>query len=168
MKKEVLKKWAVVLLLGLTGAACGTDSDSGSEYDPDKESESSSAESEYSYPTSSGSSSGVAVYGGGSITVEQPGNPDAYEYNSQNCSSLFISDHTIANSCLRRITTWESVYSCRSKIAEFMTKYAGVRCRAEVTTGSSTVGINMLYDVDSTMGETLKRIDELLAEKASY
>ena len=169
MKKEVLKKWAVVLLLGLTGAACGTDS--GSEYDPDTENESSSAESEYSYPTSpggaSGSSSGVAVYGGGTITVEQPGNPDAYEYKSQNCSSTFILDHSIASSCLRTITTWESVYSCRSRIADFMVKYAGVRCRAEVTTGNSAVGVDMLYDVDSRMGETLKRMDELLAGNAS-
>jgi len=81
---------------------------------------------------------------------------------------LLISDHTVANPCLRRITTWESVYSCRSKIADFMVKYAGVRCRAEVTTGSSTVGVDMLYDVDVRMGETLKRMDEILAGNASY
>jgi hypothetical protein len=155
MKNGTFKNWVLILLLGLAGAACGTDSGPGSEDETGSESDFSSSESESPYPTA------------GVVNVNQPGIPDAYDYNSRNCSSLFIYEYNLLTSCLRKIVTLEDAYACRSKVTDFQSKYVGVRCMAEVSSGSSGAGVDTLVDVDSRMADILKILDEALAGASS-
>lgn len=154
MKKEVLKKWAVVLFLGFASAACGTDSGTGSGAETDSEMEASM----------DGDSSVYGATGGNS----QPGNPDAYIPGTQSCSDVFISGYNGIQNCLTAMGTVEDAQLCRTRIVSFQDTYAGVQCWAVSVSKTTGVKTRTLVDVDTRMDDLLDIIDKAIDSAYYY
>jgi len=89
---------------------------------------------------------------------DRPGNSDAYQFGTSDCSSQFIRDYKAVGLEGKQMTTKDDVQAWRNTVTSFRDKYQGVRCDASVGGKRETI------DASSTADETLKKIDDFLAK----
>lgn len=89
---------------------------------------------------------------------DQPGNKDAYQGSSSNCSAQFVNDYNGLANKARNMTTVGDVKAFRSAVESFKSRYEGVRCEASVEGKRETI------DASQKSEDILKKIDEALAK----
>jgi hypothetical protein len=102
----------------------------------------------------------------GACGAKQPGNKDAYQTNSANCSSSFVSEYNSLGESAKEFgakadagtATIEDVNALRAQLVAFKDKYADVACKAEVGGKEETI------DVNAQMDKLIKIIDDAKKE----
>jgi hypothetical protein len=103
-----------------------------------------------------------AKYTGGLLLVgalvsacdgEGPGNSDAYQKNSTNCSSEFVLNYNQVTNSLSLVRTESDLRTAESLVDQFSSKYKGVACVAELSSSSRLDDVPTTIVADSKVSE---------------